>query len=750
MITVTTTRISGAIPLLLLSILPLSLSAQTPVPTDRSRTITGIVLGAESGEALPGATIELVQFDSTGASTRLGVGMGADVNGRFRLVSPVALNLGLRVSALGHYATTLKIADTEDSVVVRLYASEADFEPAVEITGVRRSRSVEDGCCRVESIQEEVQQHAPFNSSPIESLRRYSSCTFGRTVNTIDGLGTISLRGLEPTRVGMLLDGAPVYTGPGTFYGPTLIPSHALQTIVIAEGASSGRYGEGALSGVVDMQTRQPTELDELTGSFNLLGDETGPDQYDLNLGYTGMVGNVGLALFGSYNEHAVTTPGDPSRLTTLSRDYRRFSGLAKMNLLIDPKTELVGTLLGGREERTGTVADGEVTPFERSVGMNRFDGLLSLARLIGDDGEVRVKGSFSRLDLSQDAGVDIGQSLIYGEAVLTEQTGDHSLEVGLGGRSDNVTSEGRDDLSYDNGLLFLYAQDVVALGEDVSLLGSLRLDHHSGPGLTASPRLAISYALTNDISMRLMAGEGFRGEGTFDEDYRTLFGTLTWRPNRELDHEVARTINYDVNWSWVPSTSVGLSGNLNFYYTAITGRMTADTDSLEAGTLFLRNSSEPAFLRGFEWQSRANFEGGLGVSVAFSLIDYRRETPSGEQVRVDFSPGFNLDGVLTWQNDDLGLLVEGWGSLVGPQSVPYDVDGENRSPAYTLLNLRVEKEIGPIGFYLGAQNLLDERQVDHSPLIHLTAGRPEGTGGWGPLEGREFFTGVRWRIGGE
>lgn len=723
---------------------PLVLSAQETI--EPIRTISGVIIGAESNETLPGASVELVQFDSTGKAVKLGIGRAADVNGRFHIVSPVRTDLGVRVTALGYYGTTLRIGDTEDSLEIILFASEPDFEPVVEVTGVRRSRSVEDGCCRVESIQEEVQQHAPFTPSPIEALSRYSSCTYGRTVNTVDGMGTVALRGLEPTRVGMLLDGLPVYSGPGTYYGATLIPSHALQTIQIAEGASSGRYGEGALSGVVDLQTRQPTEIGEVTGSFNVLGDEGGVDQYDLNVGYTGLVGDVGVALFGSYNGHEVSTPGDLSAPITLNRDYQRFSGLAKINLLPDAKTEVVVTLLGGNEQRTGTVSDGEVTPFERNVETTRFDGILSVSRLIGDDGELKVKGSFSRLDLAEGSAMEIVQNLFYGQGVWTDFAGDHDYEVGVGGRRDDVASVGPDDLSYQNDLLFLYAQDVIGIGDDLTLLGSLRLDHHSGPGALVSPRAAISYAFSDDFSMRLMGGQGFRGEGTFDEEYRTLFGTLRWRPNQSLDHEVAQTINYDINWSWAPLTTVAASGNLNVYYTTISGRMVPNSDSLAAGALFLQNSNEPARLQGIEIQTRASIEGGWNASVAFSLIDYRQQNSSGEYERITFSPGFNLDGVLSWRSDDIGLMIEGWGSLVGPQALA----SEETSPSYTLLNLRAEKEFGPVSLFIGAQNILDREQINTTPLLNLNAGRPEGTGGWGPQEGREFFAGVRLRVGGE
>src|SRR5690606_26227624 len=99
--------------------------------------------------------------------------------------------------------------------------------------------------------REEVQQHAPFSPGVVDVLRRYSSCTSSRISCAIDNSSSIRLRGLEPTYIRVLVDGLPAFSGLSTFYGLSMMPSHALQIIRISEGASSGMHGNGAISGVV-------------------------------------------------------------------------------------------------------------------------------------------------------------------------------------------------------------------------------------------------------------------------------------------------------------------------------------------------------------------------------------------------------------------------------------------------------------------------------------------------------------------
>ena len=711
------------------------------------RTMYCVVLDSETDNPVPGARIALVRLDSAGQHTETGIGGVTNSNGILLLALPPGDNLALQIRSIGYESTLLNFGEKDDSVSVYLFPNET-FVDGTEITGRRRSRSVEDGCCRVESIRDEVQQHAPFSPSAVESLRRYSSCTSGRTINTIDNAGTISLRGLEPTRVGLMIDGMPLISGLGTFYGLSLIPSHAIQTVQIAEGASSAAYGNGAVSGIVDIQTRMPTEESELNGSINLLGDGISPDQYDLNGSYTGLIGDVGLALFGSFNDHQLSVPDGSGRL---ERKYRRFSGLAKGNMLLDDMTEIVVTLLAGKEERTGVVEQTEISSYRHRLDLSRIDALTRLSRLVGEDGEIVLGGGIARYGIEGDLELqrlDATQTILFGEAIWSDVARSHDYRIGLQGRSDKLAGEGEiNDLDHNIHILSMFAQDIVPLGDHWTILGSLRADRHSDAGFLLSPRGSVRYAFSENFSMRLMGGSGFKGEGTFDEDYRSIIGSMRWQPNDQIDFERSFTLNYDITWSWTPSTSIGGNGNLNFYHTWIDQKLVPDRDSLLSGTLFYRNSDQPARLLGLEWQTRATIAGGWSSSLAVALIDYRLMNPQGEWEEIPLSPRFNIDAGLTWYREDLGLTLESWGSLIGSQVLPYKINGESASPMFGLFNLRVEKEIGPFAIFAGTLNLLDARQNETMPLVQTIGEVPDGSIGWGPAEGREFFLGGRLRM---
>lgn len=736
--------------LLILPMLTLMAERGHGQTVDSVRTLQGTVLDGSSLEPVPGALVVLLSTDSTGAETEH-VSTVTNAAGAFRLPVPDGTGYSLRITSLGFDEARVLVTEEDRNPRVWLTpeSTQDGIADKVSVTAVRRTRSVEDGCCRVESIREEVQQHAPFSPSPVESLRRYSSCTSGRIINAIDGAATVSLRGLEPTRVGLALDDAPVFTGLSRFYGLGLIPSHALQTIRITEGASDARYGNGVVSGMVNLETRPPTEEPELNASLSLSGESVTPDQTDLNVSYTGLIGDVGLAAFASYNRHNLFLNDLGG---TLDRDYERASGIVKGNILLDNLTELTLTVLGGDEHREGLVTSEGESNYSQQLHLQRLDGILSIARMTGESGELLGTAGVSRVGASGTYGrhpLSATQTIAWGELRYTGTAGSHAYAAGVQGRSDVLTDNATAPVSpidYSVSILSAYAQDAVSLGGEWGVLGSVRLDRHSGAGMNVAPRGSIRFSPTDAVSMRLMAGGGLKGEVLFDEEHGILTGAYRWIPNADLRYERSWTINYDISWETLVGTVAGLNTNLNAYYALIDGRHIPQPDSLAHGVFFPVNDDEPARLTGLEWQTRGTIGENWSGSFALSLIDYTTIDPAGERVQVPLAPRLNVDASVTYRDEEAGLIAEVWGNRIGSQRLPEPVNGVEETSSYVVLNGRIEKTLGPVAIFAGLLNGLNERQTEVMPLILRTGEIPNGGIAWGMIEGREFFAGVRVR----
>lgn len=728
-------------PTIVLFLLLCTYTAVSQAASDAS-AITGVVIDRESGEPIPTAVVRLLADRDTLRRVFTGIGALTDESGAFSLPRTADSVLLVEVHIVSHVRRQVPVGDSTGPFRIELYRSAA-FTPTVSVSTVRRSRSVEDACCRVESIRDEVQQHAPFSASAVDVLRRYSSCTSTRISCALDNSQSVRLRGLEPTYISVLVDGLPAVSGFGTFYGLGILPSHALQTVSIAEGASSGLYGNGAVSGVIDLQTRPPTEVPELIFSGNAAGEPGAvPEEFDLNVSYTGMMGEVGVAAFGSYNSRM---HGHGALVT----DYDRAAGLLKTNMMLGNATELTLSALLGREVRAGGFTGG----INERVGHLRGDFSTRLDHTFADGSELRLRGLVSRAHIDGRYGQErtiADQNIIYLSAAHLRDLGSHALTVGAEVRDDALEVELGRPIGYKSAVGSLYAQDEVSFGDKWSALASLRYDHHSAAGGILSPRGALRFAPVANMTMRVMAGQGFKAQAHFDEaEHRALHGGLQWRQNPEFDFERSFTLNYDISYSFTLGENFGVDANFNTYHTMISGKAVAQRDSLAAGTLYFVNSDHPARLRGIELQLRPTWGRHLSGSIALAAIDYRMRDASGAYQRVALAPAFNADASLMYRHDEMGLVGEVWGSFIGEQRLERNPSGAERSPAYALVNARVEKHFGNIAVFAGMLNILHAVQSESMPLVFPSDTGYDADHIWGPTEGREAFAGVRVVIGG-
>ncbi len=725
---------------------PRDLSAQSQ---DTLR-ITGIVSDATDGQPVAGATVRLyVRTPSPDGLTWLEptpFGAIAGPNGRFDIRAIVdSGDVFLQISSVGY--ATAQIAYSFAPVEARLQPTSL-VAPTITVSGVRRSRSVEDACCRVESIREEVQQHAPFTRGVDRILRRYSSCTSTRVSCSIDGASSVRLRGLEPTSTRVLLDGAPVLGGLSTYYGLAMIPAQALQTIRIVEGASDARYGNGAVSGAIDLQIRPPTEEAEGHASLVLSGPAMPSQHVVAGASWTGMIDDVGLAAFTSATLNRRID--DASSET----DGSRVNGLARGNVLLDDATELIVTLGAGVEARNGGVpaTEGTSVPFRETLDLGRADVGVQISRVISNDLVVDVAFHGSRFTLDGSIGGsprDASQTTGYTRATGSFETGPIVLNGGLEYFAERLRDEVLGDINYDVAIASAFVQNQWNVFDQWTVLTGVRFDHHNLTGDVVNPRGAIRWSPVEKLAMRVMVGTGFKGEALFTEDHRTLMRTIAWRSNPSFEAERSLTFNYDVSYDISLGESVYLQSNLNAYSTLLTDVGIPDPDSLESNVYFPINAPDRRRLRGVELQTRWTFGTAWSSSFAISAVDYHTMLANGDNQRVPLAPGINIDAAVMFVDDASGITAEAWGSLIGSQRLPTNPWGLYDSPSYALLNARLEKKFGSVTLVSGVLNALDEQQSDHTPLtFEVDSGRLDGSVVWGSVEGREFFLGLQWNLG--
>lgn len=722
-------------------------------PLWAQRTITGTVVDDETSAPLP--RVRVIFDDEHGGIKHDSLaGIYTDSLGRFTISdAPIEL-IELDFAMGGYHREHTHLAPDINELHMRLKV-ESTKGDAVEVSAARYETVVEDACCNVDAMNQEFAELAPFSPSPVEVLRRYSSCTSSKIYCSLDHSSGVRLRGLDGTRVHLRLDNMPVFGSLSMPFALEHISAGAVQSLNIFEGVSSSAYGNGAISGVVDIATRLPIEPSELAfvanGTSEFAGD--GHDVIgarDLTASYAGGVTeSFGVAAYVAYNGHSGEF--DDANGYSLTPDFERVSFMAKTRWLID-ESRLTVSLVGAFEDRA--TAEAPVNPtfapsmlYEEGINTDKLIAQAKLETVLSESANLFIQAAATNIGVTGNYGMnrfDATENVIYGSAVATDLWGDHLVKFGAEFRNERITERSSFGIASKYSTYSAFAEDEWILADHFQLFAAVRFDEHTIAGSLVSPRLGLTYKPGETVKIRLSSGQGFKGQALFDEEHLILHGLYKYRANPDLGYEKTWTYNLDIahdfDLDWV-------AGGINFigYFTTLAGRAVANTDSLLNNTYYPVNSSNPSRLYGIELTTRPIFDEHWSGAIGIGAVHYEHRIMHDEYVKASFVPTFTVDLSVAYRDDENGWIAETWGSIIGPQKLPFAYYQRDRSPAYGLFNVRASKKVGIVSVHAGVLNLFDQLQSKTTPTaVRQDNGSLDATGIWGPLEGREFFLGFR------
>ncbi len=128
-----------------------------------------------------------------------------------------------------------------------------------------------------------------------EVLRLYAGITIARTGGVAQE-ARVSLRGTQPNHTVVLVNGVRINSGNSGLAGLQNIKLEMIERIEITQGAQSALYGSGAIGGVINIYTRQPTE--EYTSLAFMVGSNSAR-QPTLQYHVSGDTYRAGISLLG-------------------------------------------------------------------------------------------------------------------------------------------------------------------------------------------------------------------------------------------------------------------------------------------------------------------------------------------------------------------------------------------------------------------------------------------------------------------
>lgn len=718
----------------------------------QAQVIEGTV--TSGGEPVPGASVQV-------HGTTQGAAAGDD--GTYRIAGLEPGSYTLVASAVG-FSKAERSVTVEDGETLRV-----DF--TLEETVLQGEELVVTG-----TLEETRVKDSPVKVNVVSSryLQKRASSNLMDAIGTINGLSqqlncgvcytnAIRINGMEGEHTAVLVDGMPLLGALASVYGLNGINPTLIDRVEVIKGPQSTLYGTEALGGVVNIITKRPEQTPTLLAdayvkgteetSFDLaLSPETG--RFETLLGATalrmerfidengdGFADQPKNTRFSLFGKGALPSP-DGDRMLDLSGKYYfedRTGGVEGFSDVFRGSSDIYGeSVYTQRIELLGAF---QPPAFQQRLKLNAAYTLHDQDSFYGDESyAARQEIAFGQLTYRQPLS-GMGELLLG--STLRYQIYD-----------DNTPATAEAERRFIPGV---FAQHEAVLDGAVRLLSGLRLDYHDAHGLITAPRLSARYSLSENTTLRLNGGTGFRVVNVFTEDHAALTGAREVVFTEDLRPERSYSVTASLQ-QIIPFGANPLTIDLDGFYTHFTNQIIPDYDQ-DPNLIVYANLDGHSVSRGLSLDLSQNFTAlPLSYTAGMTLLDvYTVE--DGERAPVTYAPAFEGVLSLTYTLPALDATLDYTATLTGPKRMPdaYVEFGRPRtSPAFTIHTLQLTKEFSDvnepqgIGFeaYLSGENLFDYTQP--SPLVG--ADNPFGEDfdtvyTYGPLLGRTLALGVRLHV---
>jgi outer membrane receptor protein involved in Fe transport len=295
---------------------------------------------------------------------------------------------------------------------------------------------------------------------------------------------------------------------------------------------------------------------------------------------------------------------------------------------------------------------------------------------------------------------------------------------------------------------------------ELITIVGGLRVDYHNNFGLFATPRLHARYAFNENTTARASFGSARRTASIFAENLSSftsnraffVMGTNANTPYG-LDQEVAWNYGFNITHQTKIDYRPAMF-SLDFYRTDFVNQIIVDRET--AGEVYFFNLDGNSVSHSIQAQVDYSPIRRLDLRLAYRWFDARADYREGMlQVPMISPHRWFLNAAYATKNKwSFDATIQWMSSKRLPSTAanPVEYQMEDFSPSFFLVNGQVSKLLGKKwDLYLGVENLLNFRQ--NQAIIAADDPFNEAFDAglvWGPIFGRNFYLGFRYRIANE
>lgn len=703
-----------------------------------------------TNQSIPGATILLIGT-TTGAAT--------DTAGYAFLQLPPPGPHRLRISAVGFRSVNhTAITSSTDTLRISLEPSEEELDE-ITVSSTRSGRTVADEPTRVEVIDaEELDEKANMQPANIAVILRESPGIQVQQTSVMSANATFRIQGLDGRYTQLLQDGLPLYSGFSSGLSLMQVPPLNLKQVELVKGCQSTLYGSGAIAGLVNLITKEPTRDREL--SFLING--TSALGLDLNGYYAQRNEKVGVTFYATRNLQRTYDPNNDqfSDLPQIARTTIQ----PKLFWYPSPTTTVSAGVIWVDEQRTGgylpTIRSESTTGYTEANNSRRLATQFRLEKRFTNDAVLTIKNSFShfrRAIVLPNYQFDGVQQSSFSEVNYFKHQTKSDWIVGVNVWTDNFRDDSPGVLA-SPGIIYrqtiggIFVQNTLTLSERLSLETGLRGDlvNTQVSATTGSdqakffllPRFSLLYRVSDHWTSRLGGGLGYKAPTIFTEDAeRLLFRNVDLRSIRSDQTESSMGLNWDINYKVDLGEQTTLSVNQLFFYTRL-NRLTVLSPT---GLAQFRTANGYLSTQGFETNIRLAYH-DFHTFLGYSFIDTQRHYDNLTGMN-PLTAKHRLYFTTLYETDKLKTGFEAFYS--GHQQ---RTNGTT-TPAYWTMGYMIEKKwsFGRAtkgSIFVNFENFLDVRQSRFEPLVGGTPTQPTFvTDIYAPTDGRIINGGIKLKL---
>jgi outer membrane receptor for ferrienterochelin and colicins len=695
-----------------------------------------IIKDAENKESLIGATA-LIVGTSNGTTT--------NEEGTAELKNVPNSKLTFEFSYVGYEKQT-KILDfpSENGKIIEILLGESEEGlDEVVVTTSRSSRTIANTPTRIEAISlEEIDEKSNMRPSNVSMLLHESTGVQVQQTSATSANSSIRIQGLDGRYTQLLKDGFANFGGFASGLSILDLPPLDLRQVEIIKGPASTLYGGGAIAGVVNFITKEPTDKREI----NLLLNQSHIGASDFGTFISGKKGKIGYTFLGTANYHKAFDV-DKDDFTEIPKTLA-FTFSPKIWFYLNDKNTLSisnQTITQNRQGGDVNVIKSGVsaghTFFETNKSIRNFTAI-EFQSQISENKRLVAKQSFSFFDRTIDipnyrfGGI---QYNAYTDVSIIQKYEKHALITGANivydrfNENQSLSNQKRD---FNLATVGIYAQDTWDATEKLAFENGLRVDYAGRFGAFVLPRISALYKWNSAWSTRLSTGLGYKTPTMFTEQTESLAYQNVQNINDNLKAEKSIGGTFDINYKTNISDLI-IAVNQMFFYTEINKPLILQENLTNS---FFTNADKSVQSKGFETNVKFILD-PLKFFVGFTYTDAKGRYLADNQT-LALIPRNKLNMTFLYEvHRNIKMGIEGY------YSTPQQLSNKTTSPDYWEFGFFIEKTFGKMAIYLNAENFTDTRQSRFKNVNEGTHTVPKFGEIWTHTEGRVFSGGIKYKF---